>query len=86
MDEEKRRSLLTQIERLRDLTPDERLAAASEQRRISLELLRSGLRSRFPGLSDADIDDRAGEIIFGVETWREIRERRRSRLPGPGPA
>ena len=86
MDEDKRRSLQEQFMRLRRATPEERLRAAAEQRRIALELLRGGLRARFPTLTDAELEDRMGEIIFGAEVWRDMRERRRRRASGAGPA
>ncbi|MBI2900518.1 MAG: hypothetical protein HYY17_10050 [Planctomycetes bacterium] len=86
MDDEKRRSRERHVEILRRATPDERLRAASAQRRISLELLKAGLLARSPGLTDREVEDRMGEIVFGVEVWREIRERRQRRRPGPGSA
>ena len=86
MDEFKQKSWEMQIERLRRATPEERLRAASAQREISKDLLRSGLLARFPDLTEAEIEDRMGEIIFGVEVWRDISERRRRYFGGPGPA
>lgn len=86
MDEFKRKSWEMQIERLRRATPEERLQAAAAQREISKDLLRSGLLARFPDLTEAEIENRMGEIIFGVEVWRDICERRRHYFGGPGPA
>lgn len=77
MHPEKRKPWREQIDRLRSATPDERLRAASAQRKIELELLKSGLRARFPSLSDAELQDRMGEIIFGKSTWQEMCDRRR---------
>ncbi len=84
MDEAKQRGMERHWARLRAATPDERLQAAAAQRRIGLELLRGGLRARFPHLSDAELEDRMGEILFGAEVWRGFRERRRMGGSGAG--
>ena len=86
MDDEKARSLHDQLFRLRTATPEERLVAAAEQRTMSLELLRGGLRARFPAASEDEIENRAGEIVFGAETWELMCEARRRSLPRSGPA
>ena len=77
MDEAKRRSWEKQIRWLRKTTPDQRLRAAAEQRRISKELLFAGIRARHTDWDERQVEDKAGEIIFGAETWRDICERRR---------
>ncbi|NUN48146.1 MAG: hypothetical protein HUU15_04865 [Candidatus Brocadiae bacterium] len=77
MDADKHRSWLAGIERLRAATPDDRLRAAADQRRIGLELLRGGIKAQHPDISDEELDRRTGEAIFGQEVWREICERRR---------
>jgi hypothetical protein len=65
-----------QARRLAAATPDEKLRAAAEQRRITTELVRAGLRARFPGLSEEEIEFKRGELTCGSETWRMICERR----------
>ena len=86
MDGAKRRSWEAHIARLRRATPDERLRAAAAQRRISIELLKAGLRARFPDLDQARIDSKAGELIHGAAVWRDICERRRTRgIDTPAP-
>jgi hypothetical protein len=82
MDDAKRRSWEAQIARLRAATPDERLRAAADQRRVSTELLLAGLRERFPELDEEQIESKAGEIVFGASEWRSICERRRRRALG----
>lgn len=79
MDEGKRRGWEAQMARLREASPDEKLQAAAEQRRISSELLRAGLRARFPDLDEEAIAWRQGELTFGPDVWREICERRQRR-------
>lgn len=86
MDEAKKRSWEAHVARLRQATPDERLRAAADQRRVSTDLLRGGLRARFPRLDEAEIEWKTGEIIFGAAFWRELCERRRRRtLRHPAP-
>ena len=51
MNPEKSAGLKNHARRLADASPDEKLRAAAEQRRISTELIRAGLRARFPDLS-----------------------------------
>ena len=77
MDEAKRRSWEKQIQRFRKATPDQKLRAAADQRRISGELLNAGIRARHPDLAESEVEDRAGELIFGTDMWRDICERRR---------
>jgi hypothetical protein len=79
MDDLKRRSLELQYERLRAASPAEKLEAAAEQRRISTELARAGLRARFPDLDDEQIEQKRGELTFGADAWRNICERRQRR-------
>lgn len=84
MEEEKRSGWEAQIARLRTATPEEKLQAAAEQRRISTELIRAGLRARFPNIDEETLEWKRGELTFGVEVWKEICERRqRSRLRHP---
>jgi hypothetical protein len=85
MDAEKRRSLEEHAVRLRSAGPDEKLRAAAEQRRISTELIRAGLRARFPDLDDERIEEKRGELTFGADVWREICERRQRRPLRPPP-
>jgi hypothetical protein len=82
MDADKKRGWDEQIARLRSATPDERLRAAARQRDISTELLRAGLRLRFPDLDEEGIEFKRGEITFGAEVWQSICERRRRRTLG----
>lgn len=84
MDDDKARSLDAHFERLKRATPEERLRAAAEQRRVSLELLRAGLRARFPDATEAEVEHRAGEAVFGAETWGMMCERRRRFADGRG--
>jgi hypothetical protein len=79
VDEAKQRGLAIQYERVRAATVAERLEAAASQRRIALELLRGGLRSQFPHLTEEELETKMGEIIFGAGVWRDICERRRRR-------
>jgi hypothetical protein len=79
MNDAKVASLSAQARRLAAATPDEKLRAAAEQRRIATELVRAGLRARFPGLDEEAIEFNRGELTFGSETWRMICERRQRR-------
>lgn len=55
---------------LRRRTPEERLRAAASQRRISLELMRAGIRRREPALDAAGVERRLRESIFSTESAR----------------
>ena len=52
------------IEDLRRRSPDEKLRAAAGARRISLELMRAGIRMREPDLDPAGVERRLRELIF----------------------
>lgn len=79
MNDAKAASLSIHARRLAGASPDEKLRAAAEQRRISTELIRAGLRARFPDLGEEEIEFKRGELTFGAETWRMICERRQRR-------
>ena len=67
------------MERLRAATPDERIRAGFTQVRISFELFKGGLRARFPEAGEDEIEDRAGEILYGPDLWGRVRDARRRR-------
>jgi hypothetical protein len=75
--DEKRRSRLAGIERLKQATIDERMRAASDQRRIAPDLLKGGLRSQNPGLSKEEVEFKAEEILFGRAVGQDMHDRRR---------
>lgn len=74
------------IERWRRATPDERFRAAAAMRDAEKARLKADVQARFPQASEAEVESRMGEVIFGVEVWRDICERRRRCFGGPGPA
>lgn len=76
MHPEEREGWLMLVADLRRRTPDERLRAAAAQRRISLELMRAGIRSRRPDLDPAAVERRLRELLFS-----DVRRRNPARCP-----
>ena len=64
MHPEEREGHVRMVEVLRRQTPDEKLRAAAAARRISMELMRAGIRMREPGLDPAGVERRLRELIL----------------------
>lgn len=66
-----------EIERLRRMTPDEKLRIAAGLRRMLLSAMKQGLRDRFPDMNEEALDEKLGGILHGREFWsRACRLRR----------
>jgi hypothetical protein len=55
-----------QIRRFREMTPERKLELAWEMRALAWELWAADLRTRFPGLSEAEVSARARERFRDV--------------------
>ncbi len=56
-------ALEAQIERYRQMTGEERLALGLRLHELSCELAREGIRSQFPGISEAEVEQKLRERI-----------------------
>lgn len=70
-------SLRVQGDVLRGLTGPERLRAAFELTALAYQATRAGLRDRFPGASDDQLDEEHYRLMFGPELARKVLDYRR---------
>lgn len=62
---------------LRSLTGPQRFQAACELTMLTYQVTRAGLRDRFPGASEEQLDEEHYTLVFGAELARTVLDYRR---------
>lgn len=65
-----------QLEAIRQMTPEARLAAAVSMSEDVRRLVEAGVRSRHPGLDPDDVPAEVAAVLLGPDLAREVRRRR----------
>lgn len=74
-----REALRAQFAALRRLTPAERLAMMDDLTGFVRSMTREGLRTRHPGITEAELDARFAELVLGKALAVRVLEHRRNR-------